>query len=208
MSKSYKELHDLLLEGKPEGADHDQDKCPICSKVKETASQEENVTDEAIFTTEQHEQLLSAAVENAKGEATAEADAEVLRLNEQLKQAEGKAEAAETKVAGLETSISDRDEAERLDTLADVRAELVKKAVNFSDEQIEARKESWAKKDDEEFEALVEDYKAAAEAATAKSGNKDEGKPKSKFDGIRQTAGDDTGPEALKEFFHTGLAAV
>jgi hypothetical protein len=207
MSKPYRELHDLLLEGKPEGADHDKGKCPICTGEIETASQEENVADEAIFTTEQHEQLLSAAVENAKAEATADADAEVLRLNEQLKQAEGKAEAAETQVTELESKISDRDEAERLAALADERAELVKAAVNFSDEQIEARKESWATKDDEEFEALVEDYKAAADAATEKS--EDDGKtPESKFDGTRQTAGEDTGPESVKKFFDTGLAAV
>lgn len=172
------------------------------------------MTDEAIFTTEQHEQLLSAAVESAKAEATTDADAEVLSLNEQLKLAEEKTEAAETKVTETETKVtelessnSDRDEAERLSELADERAELVKAAVNFTDEQIEARKESWAKKDDEEFEALVEDYKAAAEAATSKSDEKKK-TPVSKFDGIRVTAGDDTGPESVKAFFDSGLTAV
>ena len=85
----------------------------------------------------------------------------------------------------------------------------MKTAVNFSDEQIEARKESWSKKTDEEFQALVEDYKAAAEAASAKSDDgEDEDIPKSKFDGTRTTAGDDTGPESVKTFFETGLAAV
>jgi hypothetical protein len=204
MSKKYEELHNLLLEGKPEGANHDKDKCPMCTSVVK-ASQEENV-DEAIFTQEQHEQLVGAAVEKAKEEATADSDAEILRLTEQLKQAEEKAEAAETQVSELETSISDRDEAERLATLADERAELVKAAVDFSDEQIELRKESWAAKTEEEFEALIEDYKAAATAAVKKPEGKE--LPKSKFDGTRQTAGDETGPDALKEFFGQSLAGV
>ncbi len=207
MSKSHEELHDLLLASKPEGAIHEKDKCPICASGVSTASQEENV-DEAKFTQEQLDALVSAAVEKATDEATADSDAETLRLNEQLKQAEEKAEAAETQVSELETSISDQVEAIRLAELADTRAELVKTAVNFSDEQIEARKESWSKKTDEEFDALVEDYKAAAEAATAKSEENEEGKPKSKFDGTRITAGDNTGPDSVKTFFETGLSAV
>jgi hypothetical protein len=194
-----------LLEGKPDGANHDAAKCPLCSS-RATASQEENV-DEAKFTQEQLDQLVSAAVEKATDSAKAETDAEILRLNEQLKQAEDKAEAAETKVTELETSISDRDEADRLAELADERAKLVKAAVNFSDEQIESRKASWATKTDEEFDALLEDYKAAA-AAKASDGKGDETPPPTGFDGTRDTAGDKTGPDALKEFFGAGLAAV
>lgn len=162
---------------------------------------------DAIYTHEQHEQLVSAAVEKATDEAKVEADAEILRLNEQLKQAEEKATVAEAKAAELEASISDRDEADRLAELADERAELVKAAVDFSDEQIEARKMSWANKTEDEFNALVEDYKAAVESAKV-SGEKDDTPPPSDFDGTRQTAGENTGPEALEEFFGAGLAAV
>ena len=165
--------------------------------------------DEAKFTQEQLDQLVSAAVEKAKEEASASTDAEILRLNEQLKQAEEKAEASEAKVSELEASISERDETERLAKLADDRAALVKAAVNFSDEQIDARKASWASKTEEEFEALIEDYKAAAEAATASSEGEGEGTPpESSFDGTRQTAGDQTGPKALEEFFSVGLVGV
>jgi len=148
---------------------------------------------------------VSAAVEKATETATTDSDAEVLRLNEQVKQAEEKATKAEAKVSDLEKSISDRDETERLATLADERAELVKAAVNFSDEQVETRKASWAAKTEEEFDALIEDYKvAAATASTEKP--KEVKPPKSKLDGTRETAGDQTGPEALKEFFGTSLA--
>ncbi len=207
MSRPYEELHNLLLEGKPEGASHEKDKCPICSS-RATASQEENVEAEAIFTTEQHEQLLSAAVEKATETAQTDFDAEILRLNEQVKQADEKTEVAETKFSTLETSNSERDEAERLSTLADVRAELVKAAVNFDDEQIDSRKESWATKTEEEFDSLLEDYKAAATAAVTKSKEKEEKPPKTKFDGTRITAGDETGPTALSEFFGQNLTAV
>lgn len=204
MSRLNEELHDLLLQSKPEGANHDEKKCPICAS-EVTASQEENVA-EAIFSQEQHEQLLATAIEKAREEASAETNAEISRLTELAEQQEARAQAAETKVAELEAQISERDEADRLAKLADERAELVKAAVDFSDEQIENRKMSWATKDEEEFNALLEDYKAAAAAKASEE--KEEVLPKSKFDGTRETAGDETGPDALKAFFGSGLAAV
>lgn len=164
------------------------------------------MNDEAIYTHEQHEQLVGAAVENAKETATADSDAEILRLNEQVKQAEETATKAEAQVSELEKSNSDRDETERLATLADERAELVKAAVNFSDEQVETRKASWAAKTEEEFDALIEDYKAAAATASTKKSSDEAKPPKSKLDSTRETAGDQTGPEALQEFFGTSLA--
>lgn len=203
---SDKAIHDLLLEIKPESANHDADKCPICSK-KARASQEENVSD-AIFSQEQHEQLLAAAVERAKEEAQAETDADILRLNEQLKQAEESATAQAERISELEAQIADREEQDRLKELADERAEQVKAVATFSDEQIEQRKMSWAKKDEDEFNSLLEDYKEIAKAAA--SNPEGEGAPPKSdtFDGTRETAGEDGGPESIREFFSTGLAAV
>jgi hypothetical protein len=200
---SEKELHDLLLAEKPEGAHHNEDKCPICL-VREEASQEENVAE---ITQEQHQALIDAAVEKAKDEAVAASDAEILSLGEQLAAAKEESESQNVKVTELEALIAERDESDRLDELADERAELVRAAeINFSDEQIEARKLSWAKKDEEEFNALVEDYKAVA---TAKSDeNDDETPPPSDFDGTRETAGDETTPNTLKEFFGSDLTAA
>ena len=201
-------LHDLLLDIKPETAQHNEDTCPICSE-KKRASQEGTVAD-AIFSQEQHERLLAAAVEKAKEEATADSDAEILRLNEQLTQANEKASALESKVEELESTIKDREEQDRLTELADERAEKVKAVASFSDEQIEQRKMSWAKKDDEEFEALLADYAAVAKAAAENKGSGSENQPpKSKvLDGTRETAGDNDGPTALEGFFGSGLAAV
>ncbi len=196
---SQTKLHDLLLEGKPEGAHHNQDKCPICSGRE--ASQEENVADNnANLTQEQHEALVLAAVEKAIDEGKTESDAEILRLNEQLAQANEETESKDATITELNTQIEKRDETERLDELADERAELVRAAkINFSDEQIESRKESWAKKDQDEFEALVEDYKAVATAK--KVVNKTEKPLGNDLDVTRVTAGNDTGPNALRAFF-------
>lgn len=202
---SDKVLHDLMLEIKPESANHNEDKCPICSE-KARASQEEKLSD-AIFSQEQHEKLVAAAVEKATEEFRKESDEEVLRLNEQLKQAEESATAKDEKISELEAQIAAREEQDRLEELADERAEQVKAVATFSDEQIEARKMSWAKKDEEEFNALLEDYK---EIAKASSGSEEGEEPPTSdtFDGTRETAGEQNEGTALASFFETGLAAV
>lgn len=203
---SDKVLHDLLLEIKPESANHNKDKCPICSE-KARASQEENVSD-AIFSQEQHERLLAAAVEKATESAVAESDEQILRLNEQLKQAEESATAKDERISELEAQIASREEQDRLEELANERAEQVKAVATFSDEQIEARKMSWAKKDEEEFAALLEDYQAIAKASAEKPKEGESTPPKSDFNGTRETAGEESEGTALAGFFSTGLAAV
>lgn len=200
---SEKELHDLLLKDKPEGAQHDEDKCPICLVREASQEEKEKVAD---ITQEQHEALVETAVEKAKGELQGAHDAEVLTLNEQLEEATKASEEKDARIAELEAQIAERDEKDRLNELADERAELVRAAnVNFSDEQIEQRKMSWAKKDEEEFEALLEDYKAVAKAKVDGGDGKP---PKLPLDGTRETAGDDTSPNALKEFFGSNLSAA
>ncbi len=83
MDVDEKAVHDLLLANRPNGADHDPTSCAFCTKAA-SKEEEKNVTDQAIFTQEQHEQLLASAVETASAEAAATADAEILTLNEQL----------------------------------------------------------------------------------------------------------------------------
>lgn len=199
-------IHDLLLEMKPESASHDEDKCPICS-IQARASQEEDVA-EPIFSEEQHQQLVASAVEKATEEIRSEHDAELLRLNEQLKQAEESATAKDEKISELEAQISEREEQERLEQLANERADQVKAVATFSEEQIEARKMSWAKKDEEEFEALLKDYEEIAKASAQPGEEKEETPPKSNFNGTRETAGEEGEGTVLASFFETGLAAV
>lgn len=198
---SEKELHDQLLAEKPDGAIHKKDKCPICL----VNSEEENVSDNANFTQEQHEALLKSAVEKASEEAKASLDADILGLNEQLAQAQGAIAAKDEEISELNSQIEARAEEDRLAKLADERAELVRAAkINFTDEQIEDRKMSWAKKDEEEFASLLEDYAAVATAKV----DEDDKPPKSNFDGTRETAGDDTGPNVLSAFFGGNLSAA
>ncbi len=202
MDVTEQALHDLLLEKKPDGADHDPLKCTFCTKAA-SVTEEENVAEQAIFTEEQHQALLASAIEAAKEEAKASNDAEILTLNEQLDTAKGQLEEKGTEVEDLETKISDRDERDRLDKLSGERVAAVKAVANFTDEQIDDRKESWAKMSEEDFEAYLGDIQVVAKAAVEK---KTDGKPKTDFDGTRATAGDDgTETSALEEFFGSSL---
>jgi len=196
--------HDLLMELRPDDASHDEAVCMLCT-VK--ASEEENVADDlAIFTQEQHEQLLATAVEKASAEARADVDSEVLSLNEKLEAATKAAEESAETIATLETAIADRDEAERLAVVEGERVAAVKAVATFSDEQIEKRKESWTKMEEEDFEAYLEDIKTVA---TAKAeGEEGDGSPKTNFDGTRTTAGADDDGSAVSAFFQSDLSVA
>jgi hypothetical protein len=202
MSMTDKQKHDLLMEMRPDGSHHDE---AICMHCTSKASEEGIVADDAkaIFTQEQHEQLLATAVENAKSEATASADAEVLSLNEKLEAASTVAEDAARTIAELETAATDRDEAERLAVLEGERVEAVKAVVEFSDEQVETRKEAWTEMSEENFEAYLEDLQFSAKA-TAK-----EKLPTSSFDGTRVTADAEGSEEfVINGFFSSDLAGA
>ena len=197
-------IHDLLLANKPDGAEHDPLSCAFCTN-KASEEEEDDVTD-AVFTKEQHEQLLASAIEEARTEAVASADAEILTLNEQLDAAKATLEEQTTAITELETNISDRDEEVRLNELAGERVAAVKAVANFTDEQIDERKASWAKMSEEDFAAYLEDIQVIAKAAVEK---KTDDPPKTKFDGTRATAGEDgTEGSALDEFFDSGLSVA
>jgi hypothetical protein len=196
--------HDLLMEMRPDGAQHDEAICMHCTRK---ASEEGVIVAEeakAIFTQEQHEQLLATAVERAKVEATATADAEVLSLNEQLDAATTVAEDAARTIAELETAADDRDEAERLAVIEGERVEAVKAVAEFSDEQVETRKEAWTNMSEDDFEAYLDDLRAVAKAAPAA-----EKVPDSSFDGTRATAGaDGTEDFVISDFFSSDLSSA
>jgi hypothetical protein len=202
MSMTDQQKHDLLLEMRPDGANHDEAVCMHCTRK---ASEEENVAneDQAIFSQEQHEQLMATAVEKATTEATAEADAEVLSLNAKLVDATKAMEDTILKVDTLEQAIADATELERLSVLEGERVAAVEAVVNFSEEQIAKRKESWAKMSVEDFDSYLEDIQ---EVATASAKPKEENAPKTEFSGVRATAGDEgTELSVVKTFFNSGL---
>jgi chromosome segregation ATPase len=196
-------LHDALLEIKPEGVVHDEF-CPFCTEAA-SEQEEEDVTDQAILNEEQHEQLLASAVEKALEEASASTDKEILRLNTQLEEAEKALVEKDTEIEGLKSTITDREEDDRLEALASERVELVQAVANFSDEQIDARKASWAKMDDEVFEDYLGDIKTALAAAEKPKG---EEPPKSSFDGTRVTAGEEGTEMGAVKSFLTGLSSA
>jgi vacuolar-type H+-ATPase subunit I/STV1 len=194
-------LHDWLIENRPDGADHPSD-CAMCAETAST--QEENVSAEATLTQEQHQQLLESAVEKVKAEAVAAADADVLHLNEQLAEAKSALAEKDEEIASLKATISEREEAERLEALANERVEQVKAVASFNDEQIATRREAWAKMDEGEFGAYLEDIKAVAAVKVTT----DDKAPITAFDGTRETAGDGTEQSAIEQFFRTDLSAA
>lgn len=191
-------IHDWLLANKPDAASHEADSCKFC--LEPDQEKEEVAEGDKIFTQEQHEQLLASAIEKARKDATTAADAEAVKLNERVMAFEKEADEKDTKIAELEAEILSRDEKIRLDALASERAKLVQAEVNFSDEQIEARKAQWAALSDGDFKAYLDDIR---EVAKANGGKKEEKKDdnKSTFDGTRQTAGDKEEVDVIKDFF-------
>jgi hypothetical protein len=198
MSGPSKEVHDWLLAHKPDGASHDMMTCPFCT---EKASQlEDNVADEKLLSQEQHDTLLKAAVEKASHEVTAERDAEIIALNEKLASAEATITEKDEVIQSFKDADAAREEAKRLDALAVERVDQVKEVANFSDEQIASRKAAWAKMSVEDFDSLLEDFKAVSTAAKGSS----EKPPKTNFDGTRETAGTKgTEKWAVSELFTT-----
>lgn len=189
-----KTVHDWLLKHKPEEVDHAPESCKLCTSNAST--QEEQVAEDKkeIFTQEQHEQLLAAAVEKGIAEATSKMDGEVLHLNEQVEALQKDIESRDATIADLEKAQTEREENDRLAALATERAGKVKEKANFTDEQLEARKDGWAKMSDEDFEAYLEDIETVAKASTSSDA------PKTVFEGVRETATGGTEMSAIKAF--------
>ena len=127
-------------------------------------------------------------------------------MNDKLEAATKELADSAKAVADLETQITDRDEAERLSALEVDRVEAVQAVVTFSDEQVEKRKESWSKMDDEAFADYLEDIKEAATASASDDDEDDDDAPDTSFDGTRTTA-DDKSKEVsnLAGFFSSDL---
>lgn len=207
MSMTDQQKHDLLMEMRPEGAHHDQAVCMFCT-VRASKEEKNVADDQAIFSGEQHEQLVATAVEKAKADARVELDAEILSLNEKLATASAALDEKDVQIAELQKSIADRDEAARLEALAAERVDAVQAVVKFSDEQVEKRKESWANLSEEAFAAYLEDLSSVA-AESAKASHEGGELPKTKFDGTRTTAGaDGTEESVISDFFSKGLTAA
>jgi hypothetical protein len=203
--------HDKLKAELPESAECLAD-CPYCADNREKASKEEKVSTEKVYDQESVDALLESARSKAAQEARSEAETELAQAKAALTAKEEELTEAQTKVTTLETQIQERDEKERLSTLADERAVKVTEVTEFSDEQIAERKEGWAKMSEEDFDTLLADFKAVTESAASAN---DDGKgtkkppkpPTSSIDGTRETAGSaGTETESMRKFL-AGLSA-
>jgi hypothetical protein len=198
MGVTAEDIHEFLLANQPEDADHNQAECAMC--LQKASTQEESVSTDNMLTQEQHEQLLASAVEKATTAAAATVDAEVLSLNEQLDEAKSALAAKDEEIETLKSSIDERAEEDRLEALAAERVAQVKEVASFSDEQVESRRAAWAKMDEDDFVAYVEDIKAVA----AVKSDDDDGAPKTGLDGTRETAGDKGNEQSVISDFLLG----
>lgn len=202
MAESYKQIHDLLLQKMPTSASHESGTCPFCANV-EAASEEEKVSAEKIYSQEQLDSVLKAAVDVAVADAKKEADAELLQANSELEALKASVATHEARIKDFESEIEQREEQERIEALATDRVKEIRVVASFTDEQVDARKERWAKMTEDDFKALIEDYREIASGRASNEGTK----KSSLFDGTRQTAGENnTELGAVRQLL--GLAPV
>jgi hypothetical protein len=184
--------------------------CPYCADNREKASKEENKVTEPntkVYDQESVDALLESARSKAAEEARSETQTELAEAKAALTAKEEELVAANAKVEDLEGKIEERDEKERLDVLADERAVKVAEVTEFSEEQIKDRKEGWAKMSEEDFDALLGDFKAVTESASADGEKKPPKPPKTNLDGTRETAGNTgTETESVRKYL-AGLSA-
>lgn len=191
MSTTLKDLHDFMLEGKPEGASHDASECPFCAEaeVASATSNGGNVSDKT-YTEEQYTELLTqvagleakvaeltASTEKSEldtriAEAKAELETQVTDLQSKLDAAMAESGAHKENfdqlVAYLEAQVQSAEEAAALEQRKTERVDAVKEVASFSEEYLEANAERFAAMSDEAFAAAIEDWKAVREAASAK----------------------------------------
>lgn len=181
-----KELHDHLLERKPEGASHDEDACPLCN-VEIAASDKTETEGGSVksYTEEEVQALVASAVKDLEAkvselqgaqqasaieakisEAKAEAETKVAELQAELDTTTLKAQKADEEkqeiLAWLEAEAKSAEERAALEARRDERIAKVREVASFSDEYVEKRAEGWAAMSDEAFEAALEDWKAVA----------------------------------------------
>lgn len=186
MTELLKERHDQMLAQKPDGVDHDAANCVFCNP-------ESDIPQGGDMTTYTEEQLAAAIKEavapiqaeldalrasHAEDEVEArvsavksELEAQIEELQRSLDAAEIKATSAESErdevLAWLEAEAQAQAEAAEREARKSERLEVIKEAACFSDDHIERNIDRWVAMSDEDFTALVEDYKTLASASQA-----------------------------------------
>jgi hypothetical protein len=182
-----RDLHDRLLSLASEEVEHDPGSCPFCGNEPETELSlgGESVVSEKSFSQEDLDAAVAAAVkpleekikelsvqhEQTEIEARfakekADLEAQVAEIQGQLDGAVLKAAESDKKfeelVAYLDAAMAEEAAAAELARRKEERLTLVREVASFPDEYVEANAERWAGLSDEDFEALVNDWRAIA----------------------------------------------
>jgi DNA repair exonuclease SbcCD ATPase subunit len=185
------EFHDLLLEQKPESADHDAENCPFCNEnVSEISNNDYSIGggDMKTYTEDEFTAAITEAVaplqaaadakaaelqaeidELRTSQARSEVEGQIAELQADLDKAEIRVAEAERKydelAAYLEAEAAAAEQAALVEARRAERREAVKSAAPFADDYIDANLDRWVAMEDEAFDAVIEDWKAVTATA-------------------------------------------
>lgn len=212
-----KEMHDRMVAQIPEGATHDEDACTFCM---ESALTGDDMADKTFTEAELKTALDLAVAEAVKplqdkitelnaSQESAEVDAKIAEatreLTEQLAAAEAERDTAviEKQTAADElanvtaylegVSAEEASKAEAAER-KDARVASVAEVASFEKDYVEKNAERWAAMDDESFDALLDDYKAAGAKPATAAGESTLPATGTALTAARETAGSDVDP--------------
>jgi hypothetical protein len=182
-SMELKDIHDELLNIKPEGASHDKESCAFCNVSVASLSNPEGGSVDKTYTEDELNVAIANATKDLETQITtlktqteqsafegkvAEATA---ALTEQVKELESKLDGAvleaqshkeqyEALVAYLEAAKAEAEAQAEIAARRDERLEKVREVASFPEEYLVERADAWAQLSDEDFEAAIADWKA------------------------------------------------
>lgn len=209
---SYKELHDRWLELQPEGASHDEASCVLC-QLAEAGNMGDSMTDKT-YTEDDFRAAVAAAVKpledrlaELEGDKASEAfaaklaevvgplEAKVTELQSALDVKEAEATAAKTEVEDIKSYLKSEKEAVDETAAKEARkADRVAKVAenaSYKDEYIAEHADRWAAMEDADFDAFLDNLKAAGVKPAEKSEKDDEIPDQTILDSSRETANKD-----------------
>jgi len=186
-----KDFHDLLMNNKPENAEHVAEDCPFCNETANSNTYNNNsigggdmktyTEDEFTAAVTEAVAPLQAAAESKVADLQAEIDelrtsharseveGQIAEVQAELDRAEIRVAEAERAyadlVAYLEAEIAAAEQAALVEARRAARRDAVKDAAPFADDYIDANLDRWLAMEDEAFEAVLEDWKAVSAAS-------------------------------------------
>lgn len=172
-----KEQHDKLLAERPPGAEHDTENCQYCTESNDLEGGEMSSTytedemkaalEEAIakalapYQEEAALEAIAKAIEDAKAPLVTQVAELQNAVDTATLRAETAEQALEAKNAEIEAAEKAAEEAATLATRREERKDAVKEFA-FKDEFITERLDRWVAMSDEDFSALLDDWKAVS----------------------------------------------